>query len=83
MACVSQESENVIFYSTNCVAGDAKGLVVRTGDDTVMGRVAGLASKLEHEDSPIRVELNHFVVVITYVALAIGASHSVTQLPWE
>jgi sodium/potassium-transporting ATPase subunit alpha len=62
----------MIFYSTNCVAGDAKGVVVRTGDDTVMGCVAGLASKLEHEASPIRIELNNFVVVITYVALAIG-----------
>lgn len=60
------------FYSTNCVAGDATGIVVRTGDDTAMGRVAGLASKLEQQASPIRIELDKFVVTITYVALAIG-----------
>ena len=60
------------FYSTNAVEGDAKGLVVRTGDDTVMGRIAGLAAGLNTHETPIHIELHHFVVYITYVALTLG-----------
>lgn len=65
------------FFSTHVVAGDGKGVAVRVGDDTVMGRVAGLASKLDHEPTPISVELGKFVKTITYVALTIGAFSSI------
>jgi sodium/potassium-transporting ATPase subunit alpha len=34
-------------------AGTCKALVVRTGDDTVMGRIANLASGLEVGETPI------------------------------
>ena len=41
------ETKNLAFFSTNAVEGTAKGIVVNIGDNTVMGRIAGLASGLE------------------------------------
>ena len=35
------------FFSTNAVEGTARGIVVNVGDNTVMGRIAGLASGLD------------------------------------
>ncbi|XP_006903563.1 PREDICTED: sodium/potassium-transporting ATPase subunit alpha-1-like, partial [Elephantulus edwardii] len=41
------ETRNIAFFSTNCVEGTARGIVVYTGDRTVMGRIATLASGLQ------------------------------------
>ena len=47
------EARNLAFFSTNCVEGSARGVVVRCGDNTVMGRIAALASNVDSGDSPI------------------------------
>ena len=47
------EAKNIAFFSTNCVEGSAKGIVIRCGDNTVMGRIAALASCVDSGDSPI------------------------------
>ena len=36
-----------------------------TGDRTVMGRIAGLASGLETGKTPIAIEIEHFIHIIT------------------
>ena len=41
------ETRNLAFFSTNAVEGTARGIVVNIGDNTVMGRIAGLASGLD------------------------------------
>ncbi|KAL3980527.1 chemokine-like receptor 1 [Sarotherodon galilaeus] len=41
------ETRNIAFFSTNCVEGTARGIVICTGDRTVMGRIATLTSGLE------------------------------------
>ena len=41
------ETRNLAFFSTNAVEGTCKGIVVNIGDNTVMGRIAGLASGLD------------------------------------
>lgn len=41
------EALNLAFFSTNCIEGNALGLVFATGDRTVMGRIAGLAAGLD------------------------------------
>jgi len=47
------EARNLAFFSTNCVEGSGRGVVVRCGDNTVMGRIAALASNVDSGDSPI------------------------------
>lgn len=66
------ETRNIAFFSTNCVEGTAKGIVIRTGDRTVMGRIAGLASGLQSEETPIAKEIQHFIHIITGVAFFLG-----------
>merc|ERR1712012_1157182 len=68
------ETKNLAFFSTNAVEGTAKGMVVNIGDNTVMGRIAGLASGLETGDTPIAKEIAHFIHIITGVAVFLGVS---------
>merc|ERR1712020_672954 len=68
------ETKNLAFFSTNAVEGTAKGMVVNIGDNTVMGRIAGLASGLETGDTPIAKEIAHFIHLITGVAVFLGVS---------
>merc|ERR550539_1570258 len=68
------ETKNLGFFSTNAVEGTAVGMVVNIGDDTVMGRIAGLASGLETGDTPIPKEIAHFIHLITAVAVFLGVT---------
>merc|ERR1712179_404283 len=68
------ETKNLAFFSTNAVEGTAKGIVVMCGDNTVMGRIAGLASGLDTGDTPIAKEIAHFIHIITGVAVFLGVS---------
>jgi len=68
------ETKNLAFFSTNAVEGTATGIVVNVGDNTVMGRIAGLASGLETGDTPIAKEIAHFIHLITGVAVFLGVS---------
>merc|ERR1712149_17748 len=68
------ETRNIAFFSTNCNEGSAKGMVVNIGDNTVMGRIAGLASGLEGGQTPIAKEIEHFIHIITAVAVFLGVS---------
>merc|ERR1719427_2533464 len=68
------ETKNIGFFSTNAVEGTAVGMVVNIGDNTVMGRIAGLASGLEGGQTPIAKEIAHFIHIITGVAVFLGVS---------
>merc|ERR1711899_66061 len=68
------ETKNLAFFSTNAVEGTCVGVVVHIGDNTVMGRIAGLASGLEGGETPIAKEIGHFIHLITAVAVFLGVS---------
>merc|ERR1711910_11390 len=68
------ETKNLAFFSTNAVEGTCLGMVVNIGDNTVMGRIAGLASGLESDQTPIAKEIEHFIHIITAVAVFLGVS---------
>merc|ERR1719295_645784 len=68
------ETRNLAFFSTNAVEGTAIGMVVNIGDNTVMGRIAGLASGLEGGQTPIAKEIAHFIHIITGVAVFLGVT---------
>merc|ERR1712088_424945 len=68
------ETKNLAFFSTNAVEGTCVGMVVNIGDNTVMGRIAGLASGLEGGQTPIAKEIEHFIHIITGVAVFLGVS---------
>ncbi|XP_029428993.1 potassium-transporting ATPase alpha chain 2 [Rhinatrema bivittatum] len=66
------ETRNIAFYSTTCLEGTARGIVVCTGDNTIIGRIATLASGVGNEKTPIAVEIEHFVHIVAGVAVSIG-----------
>jgi len=81
--CTSEnplETKNLAFFSTNAVEGTATGIVVRTGDDTVMGRIANLASGLGSGKTPIALEIEHFIHIVTGVAVFLGVTFLIISL---
>ena len=66
------ETSNLAFFGTMCPKGQAIGVVVRTGDATVMGRIARLATSTDTAETPINREINHFVHIISGVAILLG-----------
>ncbi|KAL2076928.1 hypothetical protein ACEWY4_027481 [Coilia grayii] len=74
------ETRNIGFFSTNCVEGTAHGIVIATGDRTVMGRIATLASGLSGGQTPINREIEHFIHIITGVAVFLGVSFFILAL---
>ncbi|CAG2100454.1 unnamed protein product [Medioppia subpectinata] len=74
------ETRNLAFFSTNCVEGTAVGVVVNTGDRTIMGRIANLASGLRVNETPISREIGHFIHIITVVAIILGVSFFILAL---
>ncbi|CAG0915389.1 unnamed protein product [Notodromas monacha] len=74
------ETQNLAFFSTNCVEGSGTGLVIQTGDRTVIGRIAGLTAGLQRGATPIAKEIMHFVHLITAVAVALGVIFFIISL---
>ena len=54
--------------------------MIATGDRTVMGRIANLASGLEVGKTPIAHEIEHFINIITGVAVFLGVSFFIIAL---
>ena len=74
------ETKNLAFFSTNAVEGTATGVVINIGDNTVMGRIANLASGLGSGKTPIAIELEHFIHIITGVAVFLGVTFLIISL---
>ncbi|XP_038609518.1 potassium-transporting ATPase alpha chain 2 [Tachyglossus aculeatus] len=66
------ETKNIGFYSTTCLEGTATGVVISTGDRTIIGRIASLALRVGNEKTPIAIEIEHFVHIVAGVAISIG-----------
>lgn len=72
----NSEVVKLIFEKTgfDSPTGTGLGVVINTGDRTVMGRIANLASGLEMGETPIAREIAHFIHIITGVAVFLGVS---------
>jgi sodium/potassium-transporting ATPase subunit alpha len=66
------EAKNLAFFSTNCVDGSGTGIVIATGDNTVMGNIAKSVSNIKNEKTPIAIEINRFVKIITVISVISG-----------
>ena len=62
------ETKNVAFFGTLCKYGKGRGIVFNIGDDTIIGQIAGLADSADSGITPLRKELNRFVVIITIIS---------------
>jgi sodium/potassium-transporting ATPase subunit alpha len=68
------ESKNVAFFGTLVPQGNITGMVVYCGDNTAMGRIARLATATDNEQTPINREIEHFVHIVSAIAIALGVS---------
>ena len=66
------EAKNIAFFSTSCVDGSGVGVVIATGDNTVMGKIARLVTNIETRQSPIGIEISRFVTIIAVLSFAEG-----------
>ena len=60
------------FFSSYAVVGEGRGIVIATGDQTMIGRLAGLTTQLTNPETPIAKEIKHFVHLIMFVAVICG-----------
>lgn len=74
------ETKNLAFFSTNAVQGTAKGIVIRVGNKTLMGRLAKLACGVDSGPSPIAVEMSRFIVIMTIRSLLFGGAFFILAL---
>lgn len=68
------EATNLAFNGTLAVNGEAYGIVIRTGDFTVIGQIASMTANEERRDSPMSQEIDHFVHIIASVAAVVALS---------
>ncbi|KAJ2945220.1 hypothetical protein O0L34_g9290 [Tuta absoluta] len=66
------ESRNMVYFSCPITEGSAKGLVVATGENTEIGKIAGLVTGLKKEQTPLNKEITRFIKLICAVAFVFG-----------
>lgn len=66
------ETKNVAFFGTQCTAGEGRGICFRIGDSTVIGQIANLASSAESAETPLSIEIERFIKIISAVAVTLG-----------
>lgn len=60
--------------------GVATGMIINTGDRTIIGRIASLASGVGNEKTPIAIEIEHFVDIIAGLAIFFGFTFFVVAM---
>lgn len=63
------ETKNIAMYTTSSLEGLCRGVIILTGDNTIIGRIAGLVSNTKKRESPISKEISEFIHMITVIAL--------------
>ncbi|KAF9582287.1 hypothetical protein BGW38_000404 [Lunasporangiospora selenospora] len=63
------EAHNICFNGSLVVNGEGYGIVIRTGDNTVLGQIAGLTAAEDSGKSPLSREIDDFVKVIAAIAI--------------
>ena len=66
------EAKNLCFFSTLCVSGIGKGVVIRIGKDTFMGKIADLTHSAETIELTLEKEMNKFIGIISIIACSLG-----------
>lgn len=59
------EAKNIMFYGTLTKSGTGRGLVIKVGDHTFMGLIAKVMTDTEVSQTPIAIEIEHFIHIIS------------------
>lgn len=77
------ETKNVGFFGTQCTAGSGTGICFKIGDNTVIGQIANLASSAESAETPLSIEIERFIKIISGVAISLGVIFFVFGVIYE
>ncbi len=66
------EQGNMVFMGTTAAKGQAKALVIGTGMQTELGRIAGKSQQIVQDISPLQKEINLLAKKITLITLVLG-----------
>ncbi len=66
------ESRNMVFSGTSVQSGNGSALIYGIGMDTKIGRIARMTKQTQNIVSPLRRELNHFIRIISAIAIILG-----------
>jgi len=67
-------SRNMVFSGTLVQAGSGKAVVVSTGDNTQIGKIAKVTSEVGVGVSHLQKQIGHFIKIISYIAIFLGIS---------
>ena len=67
-------AEDLVFSGTSCTAGSARALVVATGMNTEIGRLAALSERVKRDESPLERQVRRVAWLIAAVAVGVGAA---------
>lgn len=67
------ETHNLAFYGTLAMDGSAYGVVIKTGPNTLIGRIADMASESKAAETTLQREIKRFVRFISCMGMAMGA----------
>ncbi len=67
------DRKNILFSSSLITYGRGKGIVVETGMETEVGKIAEMINETEDEETPLQVKLNNLGKTLGIVALVICA----------
>ncbi|MBQ4325025.1 MAG: cation-translocating P-type ATPase [Clostridia bacterium] len=65
------DRKNMVFMGSTAVYGRGVAVVVATGMDTEMGKIAGALSDAENEKTPLQIKLAQLSKILTYLVLGI------------
>ncbi len=64
---------NMVYMGTSVVSGKGRALVIDTGMQTELGKIAGLIQKVEEDTTPLQKRLEQFGKFIVYICFALVA----------
>ena len=66
------DTENLAFFGTICKEGSGKGIIINTGDNTIIGQIANLAASANAAETPLKKELDRFIKIISIISIIMG-----------
>lgn len=67
-----EDAKNIVFNTSKCMEGEIIGVVISTGDRTLIGSIASMVTKVESGLTVIQVEIKRFVIRLAAVAFVLG-----------
>ncbi len=82
LALIFQETRNLVFMGSNVLEGEGTGIVVQTGNNSVVGKITEMAIGSNGTTQPAIKDINRFVLFIVSIALSTGAIIVILFFAW-